>query len=105
MGKDVEQLLGQLQQQMEAEGLWQTIPPAPEKLMSTVPFSMDTLKFTEWLQWIYIARLRALLEADAPLPTGAEVQPYAVESLKVDGIDSEAIITLIGQLDVAMNKP
>ena len=104
MSAKIERLLDDLQQQMQHEGLWQTIAPAPEKLMSTIPFSMDTLTFTEWLQWIYIARLRALLEAGAPMPSGAEVQPYAVESLAVDGVNSVAIITLIGKLDVAM-KP
>ncbi|MEJ2064035.1 MAG: YqcC family protein [Reinekea sp.] len=69
---------------------------------STEPFSIDTLSFLEWLQWIYIARLRALIEAGNPLPGGAQVLPYAEESLKASAISVPGLLALIGELDKAL---
>lgn len=93
------ELLDQCQQLLERRGRWETQPPAPEKMMSTEPFSVDTLTFIEWLQWIYIARLRAILEAQGALPSGAQVAPYAEEALKNEPGDWVDLVSLIRQLD------
>ena len=102
MSDQVLSLLNQLQTTMERAGQWQTIAPAPEKLMSTEPFSIDTLSFLEWLQWIYIARLRALIDAGSSLPSGAQVLPYAEEALKASGIAVPGLLEVIGELDKAL---
>ena len=99
MSKSISLVLDQLQSEMEKEGLWQSVPPAAEKMMSIEPFSIDTLTFTEWLQWVYVARLRAIIDAKAELPTGAQVAPYAEESFRVEDIQSLPILRLIRQLD------
>lgn len=91
--------LKNLQSQMERHGLWQTMPPAPEKMMSTEPFSIDTLSFLEWLQWIYIARLRAIIDANAELPSGAQVYPYGEEAFKAEGIQADDILLTVKRLD------
>jgi len=98
----VSELLDQVQSVMEESGLWQSIPPTPDKMMSTEPFSIDTLSFIEWLQWIYIARLRAIVEAGTALPVGAKVLEYAEEALKADGMDNPALLFLIKKLDSLM---
>ena len=103
MTHNVAQLLDNVQRAMERASVWQTQPPAPEKLMSTAPFSVDTLSFLEWLQWIYVARLRALLDANAALPQGAQVLPYAEEALRVSGDNIPGLLTLIEQLDEALS--
>lgn len=92
-------LLDQVQDVLEKQSLWQTIPPSPDKMMSVQPFSIDTLSFLEWLQWIYIARLRALLESGAELPKGAQVFPYAEEALKAQGDNLSDLLALIAELD------
>jgi uncharacterized protein YqcC (DUF446 family) len=91
--------LNQIQTELEHLKLWQMNAPSPEQLMSTLPFCMDTLTFTEWLQWIYIGRLRALIEAKQDLPKGAVVYPYAEETFKVDGQGSRQLLLLISELD------
>lgn len=91
--------LNELQSQMERKGLWQTLPPSPDKMMSVEPFSIDTLTFLEWLQWVYIARLRAIIEADAELPSGAQVYPYGEEAFKAAGIQADDILLTVKRLD------
>ena len=99
MSQELRNLLDQCQALLERQNQWQTMAPSPQKLMSTAPFMVDTLSFLEWFQWVYIARLRALMEAGQPLPQGALVAPYAEESLKADGSENPELIALIRQLD------
>ena len=46
-------------------------------MASTMPFMYDTLLVEEWLQWVFIPRLHALLDAQATLPSSCSVQPLA----------------------------
>ena len=96
---ELERLLDDVQAILELDGRWTSSPPAEERLNSSVPFCMDTLEFTEWLQWIYVARLRALIEANSPLPKGALVKPYAEEAMRVANYDSPDLLILIEAID------
>lgn len=46
--------------------LWQETAPQPEAFASTQPFCLDTLAPFEWLQWVLIPRMHALLEGGTP---------------------------------------
>ncbi|OBX05557.1 anhydro-N-acetylmuramic acid kinase [Gallibacterium genomosp. 3] len=74
--------LNELQQIMQQHQLWQQQPPAESAFASQQPFAVDTMEATEWLQWIFIPRMLALIEADAPLPTVIAITPYLEEALK-----------------------
>lgn len=102
MTERVIELLDGIQTAMQRASMWQTQAPDSEKLASTAPFCIDTLSFLEWLQWIYVARLRALIEANGRLPKGANVLPYAEESLRVSGERVPGLLALIEQLDAEL---
>ncbi|MGV3344704.1 YqcC family protein [Enterobacteriaceae bacterium LUAb1] len=55
---------------------WQEEAPEAEALNSDQPFCLNTLKPVEWLQWVMLPRMYALLESGAPLPAGFAVAPY-----------------------------
>ncbi|WP_086112834.1 YqcC family protein [Xenorhabdus beddingii] len=67
---------------MKTVGLWQNYPPKPEAFESTQPFSIDTMSAEEWLQWVLIPRMQALIEQKANLPTSFAIAPYFEESYK-----------------------
>lgn len=99
-------LLNELESELRRQNLWSDVPPSPEALASTQPFSVDTLTLPQWLQWIYIQRLRALLEGGQPLPSGAQVKPYAEEYFKqVSGVQARQLIDLIDRLDGELGRP
>ena len=75
-------LLQQLEAQLQHHELWQQNMPSAEALQSTEPFAIDTLHPHEWLQWIFIARMRALVESNQPLPRGFSIEPYFAEAWK-----------------------
>jgi len=89
--------------QLRQLGLWVQEAPSVEALASQQPFCVDTLAFEEWLQWIFLPRLKALLEANAPLPTASGIaamaeQVFSGRALEVKGLIAalEAFDRLIG---------
>ena len=103
MSKNVSTLLDELEKVMKQARLWQDVPPTPEQLRSREPFSIDTLTMLEWIQWVYIVRLRELLSAGIPLPSGASVTPYAEEALKTMGLKLPEFLALLEKLDSEMS--
>lgn len=80
--KQTQEQLNELQKIMQKQGLWQSLPPSPEALQSSQPFAIDSLTATEWLQWIFIPRMQALIDSKQPLPTQIAISPYLEEALK-----------------------
>ena len=87
-------LLQQLEAQLQHHELWQQTMPSAEALQSTEPFAIDTLRPHEWLQWIFIARMRALVESNQPLPRGFSIEPYFAEAWKQELHYSELLETI-----------
>lgn len=63
-----EQLL-LIERELRLQGWWDEVCPSAEALSSVEPFSVDTLDFHQWLQWIFLARMKQILEQDLPLPS------------------------------------
>tara|TARA_B100001057_G_scaffold194835_1_gene195666 strand:- start:361 stop:717 length:357 start_codon:yes stop_codon:yes gene_type:complete len=57
-------------------GLWSDKRPSAESLSSTLPFCYDTLEIEQWLQFIFLGRMRELLEQDDELPEDCSIYPY-----------------------------
>ncbi|NHB97823.1 YqcC family protein [Photorhabdus stackebrandtii] len=80
-----EQILQKLQlieHAMRDIDLWQSHPPKPEAFDSVEPFSIDTMLAEEWLQWVLMPRMYALLEQGTELPAAFSIAPYFEESYK-----------------------
>lgn len=45
---------------------WESEPPSPEALQSAQPFAVDTLEFTQWLQFVFVSRMKVLIEGGQP---------------------------------------
>ena len=68
MESRLKQHLIDLETALKAHKQWESIAPSAEALASTQPFCVESLSPTQWLQWIFIPRMHALLEAKATLP-------------------------------------
>lgn len=75
-------LLRQLSPLMDSLGLWQQEPPSLEALSSNEPFSVDTLRPEQWLQWVFLPKMQALIAQKQPLPQGCSISPYFSECWK-----------------------
>ena len=66
---DIAEPLLLIEGELRTQGWWDDVPPSAEALSSVEPFSVDTLDFHQWLQWIFLTRMKQILEQDLPLPT------------------------------------
>lgn len=66
---------------MRRDGLWHHKPPSIEAMNSTMPFAVDTMEFTDWLQFIFIPRMRLIIQQDEQLPSVCDIAPAAEVAL------------------------
>ena len=72
-------LLDELELQLRVNDYWQDNEPSSQALASTEPFAIDTLEPQQWLQWVFLPRIRAMIEINQPLPSVFSISPYFVE--------------------------
>ncbi|WP_199609301.1 YqcC family protein [Flocculibacter collagenilyticus] len=95
-------LLIQLTEELNALKLWQSTPPTQEALRSQQPFCYDTLRFEQWLQFIFIPRMTMLVEQKQPLPTSIAIAPMAEETEHLKEYSS--LILICRQFDELLGK-
>lgn len=61
---------------------WSSEAPPAEAFQSTAPFCVDTLNFTQWLQFVFIERMKVIIENKQPLPTVSGIAPMAEEHFR-----------------------
>ncbi len=84
---------------LRTHGMWdQTRPPA-EALVSEQPFCIDTLRFEQWLQWIFLPRMKEILEDRRPLPVKSGIFSYAQEYLRKDAPPTTGLLELVKRFD------
>lgn len=71
-----EQLL-LIERELRVLGWWSESPPSAQALASHEPFCVDTLEFQQWLQWIFLPRMKVILEQDLPLPNASGILEMA----------------------------
>tara|TARA_Y100001956_G_scaffold79035_1_gene91625 strand:- start:3176 stop:3490 length:315 start_codon:yes stop_codon:yes gene_type:complete len=91
-------LLQQIPSLMDSLGLWQKKAPTPQELASLEPFAVDTLKPEQWLQWIFLPKMEALIEQGHPLPSGFSITPYFEECWKLHN-EYEPLLKLLASID------
>lgn len=96
--KQLVELVDALEQEMRSQSLWQSTQPSIEALSSTQPFAIDLLEPQQWLQWVFIAKVRVLIEARQMLPSGFAIAPYFEECWKGKS-EYVSLIKIVQQID------
>ena len=92
-------LLADIEQELKALALWTTQPPPADAFDSTMPFFADRMDFDQWLQWVFLARFRALLDGAHPLPDKCDIAPMAEEALRDVQADLAPLLELLRTFD------
>ena len=66
-----------IERELRALGWWDDCAPSDEALASVEPFCVDTLDFSQWLQWIFLPRMKFILEQDMALPSASGILQMA----------------------------
>lgn len=96
---EIIEALNSLELGLRELGLWSEERPNAESLSSTLPFCYDTLEVEQWLQFIFLGRMRELLEQGDDLPEDCSISPY-IEMLAGAGKTVDArLVKLVKQVD------
>lgn len=79
---ELDQALSRLESTLRSVELWNTPRPDAEAFDSREPFCVDTMELPQWLRYVFIARLQAMVDAGATLPATCQVAPAAEVYLK-----------------------
>lgn len=93
------QLLQRIEQELKQLDLWRQQPPSAAALASTAPFCCDSMAFEQWLQFVFLPRMHALLDGALPLPTQIALCPMAEEVFGTSDTNFWPLINLIADLD------
>lgn len=92
-------LLIELEKELRLMQLWEMQSPSAEALASVEPFAVDQLSFNQWLQFVFLTRMYALVESEAPLPDNCSIAPMAEEFFKGQKVEAAAIISRLAAID------
>jgi len=96
----VAEIVDGIEAEMRRIELWEAERPALTRLGSDQPFCFDTLRFHQWLQWLFLPRMRRILAADgAWMPSQSGIHAYAEECLREDPRDTDELLSLIRRFD------
>jgi len=102
MSDAVKSLLDQLETELKQQQLWSNVAPDAVALASTLPFCCDTLRLEQWLQFVFLQKLRLLLNTSQPLPVKVGVLPYAEEAFNAQGPRLQPLLQLIKDIDLTL---
>jgi uncharacterized protein YqcC (DUF446 family) len=88
-----------LEQELRRLELWDEAAPLPAALQSPLPFCCDTLRLEQWLQWVFIPRIRVLIETAQPLPFSCGIHPMAEEVFRHANPSPSDLLALLLQFD------
>lgn len=93
-----------IERELRLLGWWQEQAPGAEALASQEPFCVDTLSFEQWLQWIFLPRMKQLLEAGAALPSVSGIQPMAEMVYREQSGAARRLLELLGEFDRLLTR-
>ncbi len=100
---DIPQRIADIVLEVEANlrvsGQWEQTQPSSTAMASSQPFCLDTLRFEQWLQWIFLPRMKQILEQQLPLPARSGIYEYAEDCCYKDNPRSSQLLSLIKRFD------
>ena len=95
----IAELLIDVEAQLRQLGQWDREQPATEALASGQPFCVDTLTLPQWLQFVFLPTLYAMLESGQNLPERCGIAPMAEEYFRGTGLGSDALVAALVRID------
>ncbi len=96
---DVADCLLRIERELRSLGEWRSEEPHPSALQSTQPFCIDTLEFTEWVQFVFISRMTVLVEQGQALPRVSGMAPMAEEHFRGRDQSGHGLIRVLQEMD------
>lgn len=93
-----------IEAEMRRLQLWESQQPPVEALASLMPFCHDTLRFEQWLQWVFLPKMKQVLESEEDFPASSDITPLAEFRLQQLPQQTDHLLALIEQFDNFINR-
>src|SRR5215813_11504017 len=94
----VQAKIAEIENEMKRIVYWQSEPLRPEQYEFRSAFAMDTMAFSQWLQFIFIPRVKNMLETGEKFPPESQNGAQAVREF--DGDDqAQGLVALLSEFD------
>jgi uncharacterized protein YqcC (DUF446 family) len=100
----IAELLLDLECVMRQRNFWSHTPPPVEGYQSQVPFAADYWSLEQWLQFVFIPKIKDLLDGDEPLPERCSIAPMVMSQGCGAGADLMCLEPLLKALDEAISQ-
>ena len=100
----ISELLIDIEYELRKLDAWEHSAPSKDALSSVQPFSIDTLKFTQWLQFIFIPKIRDIVESNGLLPEKCEITPMAEEYFRDTKLAAAQLLHTLRKIDQIITK-
>ena len=93
-----------IERELRVLGWWKDLRPGDEALASREPFCVDTLDFDQWLQWIFLPRMKVILEQNQPLPNASGILEMAQMVYAGRAQETRHLQALLAQFDALITQ-
>lgn len=98
-------LLDRIEEELRRLDLWESAPPPDRAFESPNPFCFDSMSVPQWLQWVFIPRMREVLAMGVPLAAACGVAPALEVYLMDTGTEGGELVALLEEFDALMPEP
>lgn len=92
-----------IETEMRRVGVWSETPPSDAAFRFTRAFGADTMAFEQWLQFVFLPRVRDLLRSGGEFPPRSDVGVYAVREF--DGRDElSSLVSRLSEFDALFSS-
>lgn len=92
------QKIEEIEAEMKRIGYWSPDPLPEEAYDFRQAFAMDTMAFSQWLQFILVPNVRQIIEERGTFPTESMVGAQAVREFDGDK-DASHLVSLLSEFD------
>jgi len=90
--------LDEIEREMKRVGLWQETPLKEEQYNFRRAFAMDTMSYDQWLQFVFIPRVKEIINTKGKFPLSSSVGAQAVREFDTYA-NAQALISLLSEFD------
>lgn len=93
-----------IERELRVLDLWDTSAPDARALASQEPFCVDTLSFEQWLQWIFLPRMKVILEREEALPAVSGILSMAEVVYQTQPQRMAGLLKALGRFDALISR-
>ena len=99
----VAKAIAEIEAEMKIIGYWAAEPLAPEAYDFQEAFAMDTMAYSQWLQFVFVPRVKQIIEDQEEFPSDSMVAVPAIREFDGDP-EADHLVELLSEFDALFDS-